>query len=77
MDGEGLAKRQIFKMAIRIIEPHMTATVETSEACGTLSTGHVTNRVFTGEVEDMTKAMGEDIPMIHLNRGRIKNIHWK
>lgn len=52
----------------------MTATVETSKARGTLTTGHVTNRVFTGEVEDMTKAMGEDIPGIHLNRGHIEKI---
>jgi len=60
-------------MAIGIIELHITTTVETSEASGTLTTGHVTNGVFTGEVEDMTKAVGENIPMIHLNRGRIKN----
>lgn len=55
----------------------MTATVKTSKACDTLTTGHVTNSLFTGEVEDMTKAMGENaganIPIIHLNRGRMFN----
>ncbi len=76
-DGEGLTKRRVSWMAIGIIELHMTATVETSEACSTFTTGHLTNSLFTGEVEDMTKAMGENaganIPIIHLNRGRMFN----